>query len=333
MSQHASDSAIDNTVVVFSENAQSTGNEPPFAAVAVTPGTQAPRRASYLAQQTSFDEYTPGLNPLVNAASRLLLEIVRLRETHKADLEELRLRLEAEIRAFNAQAAALGVSEAQINAAQYLLCTALDESITSSAIPDAQGNWQHRSLLSTFHQDTWGGEVFFDVLSRTMEQPASRLYLLELIYLLLSLGFEGKYRLQDRGPLALESLRDQLYRQIRLLRGEPGTDLAKKISVERFKNKIYAYVPLWLIAAVMTFGISVMFWGFSYTLDGRADPLLSRFERHAPMAKPFVSAEMSPDAAAKESQAAHAAEEAAEESPKEAPSTEPTAASAPEVRS
>ena len=87
---------------------------------------------------------------MTNAASRLLLEIVRLRDAREADLEELRIRLEAEIRGFNAQAAALGVSEAQVNAAQYLLCTALDESVTTSAIPGAQGDWQHHSLLSTF---------------------------------------------------------------------------------------------------------------------------------------------------------------------------------------
>lgn len=288
MPQQAAATDPDKTVVLFTEEPRSQSAELPFTAVAVTPGKQAPRHVPYLAQQTSFDEYTPGLNPLVNAASRLLLEIVRLRDAREADLEELRIRLEAEIRGFNAQASALGVSEAQVNAAQYLLCTALDESVTTSAIPGAQGDWQHHSLLSTFHQDTWGGEIFFDVLGRTMEQPASRLYLLELIYLLLSLGFEGKYRLQDRGPLALESLRDQLYRQIRLLRGEPSPDLAQKISVEPHKNKTYAYVPLWLIGAVLVFGIAVIFWGFSHTLNGKAEPLLSQFARHAPVSAPFA---------------------------------------------
>ncbi|WP_417292631.1 type IVB secretion system protein IcmH/DotU [Desulfovibrio porci] len=282
MSQQTPASDLDKTVVLFAEESRPKEAELPFTAVAVAPGRQAPRHAPYLAQQTSLDEYTPGLNPLVNAASPLLLEIVRLREAGEADLEALRLRLEAEIRGFSAQAAALGVSEAQVNAAQYLLCTALDESVTTSSIPGAQGDWQHHSLLSTFHQDTWGGEIFFDVLSRTMEQPASRLYLLELIYLLLSLGFEGKYRLQDRGPLALESLRDQIYRQISLLRGEASPDLAPKISVEPFKNKTYAYVPFWLIAAVMVFSISVMFWGFSHSLSGKADPLIARFEQHVP---------------------------------------------------
>ncbi|MFR8275690.1 MAG: DotU family type IV/VI secretion system protein, partial [Desulfovibrio fairfieldensis] len=137
MSQQAAATDPDKTVVLFTEEPRSQSAELPFTAVAVTPGKQAPRHVPYLAQQTSFDEYTPGLNPLVNAASRLLLEIVRLRDAREADLEEVRIRLEAEIRGFNAQAAALGVSEAQVNAAQSLLCTALDESVTTSAIPGA----------------------------------------------------------------------------------------------------------------------------------------------------------------------------------------------------
>lgn len=149
MPQQAAATDPDKTVVLFTEEPRSQSAELPFTAVAVTPGKQAPRHVPYLAQQTSFDEYTPGLNPLVNAASHLLLEIVRLRDAREADLEELRIRLEAEIRGFNAQASALGVSEAQVNAAQYLLCTALDESVTTSAIPGAQGDWQHHSLLST----------------------------------------------------------------------------------------------------------------------------------------------------------------------------------------
>lgn len=311
MSQQTSHPELDKTVVLFTGESRSPAADLPFTPVAVAPGRQAPRQAPYLAQQTSFDEFTPGLNPLVNAASRLLLEIVRLRAAREANLEELRVRLEAEIRGFNAQAAALGVSEAQVNAAQYLLCTALDESVTTSAIPGAQGQWQQHSLLSTFHQDTWGGEVFFDVLSRTMEQPASRLYLLELIYLLLSLGFEGKYRLQDRGPLALESLRDQIYRQVRLLRGEPSPDLSRKITVEPRKHKTYAYVPFWLIALVVVFGIAVIFWGFSNTLNGRADPLLTHFSRHVPAARPFVPAETPPAPPPAEEAASDPAEEPA----------------------
>ena len=46
------------------------------------------------------------------------------------------------------------------------------------------------------------------------------------MYLCLSLGFEGKYRVQARGMLELEGIRDALYRQIRQLRGDVPRELS-----------------------------------------------------------------------------------------------------------
>lgn len=277
----------DSTIVQFSEN-DGQNNALPFAAVAVSQGGVKHRSAQYVAQQTSFDDFTPGLNPLVNAAAFLLMEIIKIKRGHIDGIEELRNRLEAEVRSFTNQTQVLGLRESEWNAARYLLCTALDESVTSSKIPGATAEWSSNSLLSTFHKETHGGEVFFQVLDRTMQQPAANLYLLELIYLLLSLGFEGKYRLQERGPLALESLRDNLYRQIRLLRGEPGQDLSKKFDTRSFKNKIYAYVPVWLLAVVVVFCLAITFWGFSVALDNKAEPLLSRYTAHTTTGAPYV---------------------------------------------
>lgn len=255
------------------------------------------RAVSYVAQQTSFAEYTPGLNPLVNAASRLLLEIVRLREKEKNairndkeefskavkayDVDVLRNRMEAEIRGFEAQAMAENIDSAQVLAARYMLCTAVDEVIGRSEIGES-GEWSRLALLSTFHSETWGGEKFFNMLERCIQQPARNLYLLELMYLLLSLGFEGKYHVMDRGPIALESLRDKLYRQIRLLRGEPNPDLAKKVSsASKLKDKIYIHTPAWMLSLIVAFCIGVTFVGFSHVLTRHMQPVVQELNSFA----------------------------------------------------
>jgi len=281
----------DSTVVQFDEGDSGKREALPFAPIAVATGGIKNRSTEYIAQQTSFDDFTTGINPLISAATFLLLEMNKLKAGQIEDIEELRHRLEAEIRSFTNQAQTLGLRESEWSAARYLLCTALDESVTSSKIPGASAEWAARSLLSTFHEETHGGEIFFQVLDRIMKQPAANLYLLELTYLLISLGFEGKYKLQDKGPLALESLRDSLYRQIKLLRGEPSPDLSKKLDKRKFKNRIYAYVPMWLIVAVVVFCLAVTFWGFSYSLDNKATPLLERYSTHAPKALPYVESE------------------------------------------
>ncbi|MCL1985686.1 MAG: type IVB secretion system protein IcmH/DotU [Betaproteobacteria bacterium] len=291
MSQHQEENDFEKTVIHLDKSRKTTPL--PFAPVTVAQSRQIPRNPQYIAQQSSIEAYTPGLNPLVNAAAKLLTDMILLRDGKIEELETLRTRLEAEVRGFTAQAQALGVSEAQMTAARYVLCTALDESITGSNIPDAGDSWSPRSLLSTFHNETWGGERFFMVLEKTMQQPASNLYILELLYLLLSFGFEGKYRVEDRGSLAVEALREQLYRQIRLLRGEARMDLAGKIPITASKSKIYAYIPAWLVAIVVVFCLSVTFWGFSRLLASKADSLLTQYAKHAPAAAPYIKTEQS----------------------------------------
>ena len=280
MSQHGAE--YDATVVQLNDN-RSSQEDVPFPAVAVSPGHQAPRNVMYIAQQTSLEDYTPGLNPLVNAAAHLLLDMVKFRNNHQEDMESLRARLEAEVRGFEAKALASEVEHSHVLAARYVLCTAIDESITTSRMGES-GSWSRLALLSTFHNETWGGEKFFQILDRCMQQPARNLYLLELMYLLLSLGFEGKYRVLDRGPIALESLRDKIYRQIRLLRGEPSPDLCKKIETANLRDKVYAYIPTWLVAAAVFFCISVSLWGFSFVLQKRAEPVVASLQKHAPKA-------------------------------------------------
>ena len=260
-----------------------------FRPVAVSGTSAAPSSVPYVAQQTSISVFSSGLNPLVSAASELLLTIVRFRSTqekpstaeesfeqagHGENIEHLRAGLEAEIRAFETRALALSdIEQAQIIAARYVLCTAVDEAISTS-LSGENGEWSRHGLLSTFHNETWGGEKFFQILDRCMQQPARNLYILELMYLLLSLGFEGKFGVRERGPIALEAMRDKIYKQIRLLRGEPPQDLAQKVEPPKGRNRIHAYIPVWLVLAVFLFAIGVTFVGFSTILERQTEPLL-----------------------------------------------------------
>lgn len=275
----------DNDRTLFLGTGKSLATVPaPGQTVHVSTGGGA-RSATYVAQQASTEEFSLGLNPLVNHAGRLLIEIVLLRGAGSegvagqgeglSGLEELRRRLEAEIRCFEAQALGAEIDHSQVLAAKYVLCTALDESVSTSSM-GAGGEWSSQALLSTFHNETWGGEKFFQIVERCMQQPARNLYLLELIYLLLSLGFEGRYKLQSRGVIELELLRERIYRQVRMLRGEPPQDLCKKLPEGRYANRVYLYVPVALLATFVISCLVVTYLGFAHILANRAEPVLHR---------------------------------------------------------
>jgi type VI secretion system protein ImpK len=133
-------------------------------------------------------------------------------------------------------------------AARYALCTLLDETIASTAW--GSGVWGTRSLLVAFHNEASGGEKVFLILQRLSQNPAANIDLLELMYLCLSLGLQGRYRLIERGHEQLAALRERLLQLIRQQRGSYEPDLSPQWRGEAVQavsplNRI----PLWVLAA------------------------------------------------------------------------------------
>jgi len=208
-----------------------------------------------------------GLNPLVTAAATLLAVLTKLRNTlEHPDVAGLHRQLVAELRQFEQQAKNAGVRPELVVTARYQLCTALDEIIMNTPWGAAAG-WSQRSLLSLFHNETFGGEKFFAILGRLLETPAQNLDALELVYLLLSLGFEGKYRIDARGRDQLEILRDNLYSTIEQQRGAYPQDLSPnwRHSARQARGPMQ-FVPLWVICACALAVLVLCYSGFRFWL-------------------------------------------------------------------
>ena len=164
-----------------------------------------------------------GLNPLVQAAIPLLLLTGQLRSTPAAmDVAGLRRHVLEEIRRFEDQARAAGIRNEIVLAARYALCAALDEAVLSTPW-GGQSEWAQHPVLVALHREAWGGEKFFEMLTRISADPARHLDLLELQNLILALGFTGKYQMIDRGQEQLQDLQHELFRTIRGLRGACGS--------------------------------------------------------------------------------------------------------------
>jgi type VI secretion system protein ImpK len=129
------------------------------------------------------------------------------------------------IRKFEQQARAEGLPNEQVIAARYILCTLIDESAASTPW-GGSGVWSGQSLLVLFHNETWGGEKVFQLMSKLAENVPNNRNLLELMYVVLAFGFEGRYRVLNDGKAQLEPAR----RLSQMLRGANRGDGEKTLS-------------------------------------------------------------------------------------------------------
>lgn len=217
-----------------------------------------------------------GLNPLEAAAAPLLSLITRLKNTSShPDPERLRQRMVEEIKGFTAIARDRGIDEKTVFRARYVLCTTLDEVVLNTPWGRAS-QWSENSLLVTFHNETWGGEKFFELLDSIILDPRKNLYLLELMYLCLAFGFQGRYRLLDNGRSRLDEQRERAYNAIRTARGEFERELSPhwRGEIEQ-RNPLIRYVPLWVVAAVAAALLLIAYSLFNWLLNNASDPVLT----------------------------------------------------------
>ncbi len=220
-----------------------------------------------------------GLNPLVQSASPLLLLMAQMRETVSMDAQSLRGHALDEIKRFTDQAIAAGVSKDIVKSARYALCAGLDEAVLSTPW-GSQSEWAQHPLLVQFHQEAWGGEKFFQMLDGYEPSQRSHLDLMELQYLILALGFAGKYQMAERGAERLSQYQEELYRRIREARGPISPSLSLRWrGLEDRRNPLTRQVPWWLFGAAAAAVLAITFTAYYASLAGAADPIQARLAR------------------------------------------------------
>ena len=215
-----------------------------------------------------------GRNPLVQAAVPLLVLAGRLRgQIANADVESVRRQCVQEVRAFEDRLREGNVPSEDALAARYALCTAIDEAVLNTPW-GAQSGWASQSLLVTFHREAQGGEKFFQILDRLLTEPQRYLGLLELYYVCLAVGFEGRYRLDQGGAQRLADIRRDLYQRIERIRGSVEPELSPHWKgVEDRRNAVMRVVPLWVVAAACAAVLVVTYIWFNSRLNTRAAPI------------------------------------------------------------
>ncbi|MBV2134209.1 type IVB secretion system protein IcmH/DotU [Pseudomonas sp. MAP12] len=275
----AMDYAQDDRTVILNRHGDAAAHSPLTDFASPPRYEQLEERMVYAARLRPAESFNVGLNPLVDAAAVLLSEAVRLKHSGEAeDLHALHQRLSGELKLFEHRALHDGAESSQVMAARYVLCTVLDEAVVTTPWGN-ESEWSQMSLLSSFHNETFGGEKFFQLLERLSRNPVKHLPMLELMYLCLALGFEGKYRVQPRGMLELEAIRDSLYRQIRQLRGDVPREVSPHWQgLKDTRRHRVRIVPWWLVALFTLACLTMMYGGFAWVLGEQRDTVLQPYQ-------------------------------------------------------
>lgn len=261
------------------------GRSPAQGAVTDTPSPprfeQLEDRMIYTARLQGAMNFNMGPNPLVDGAWELLLQVVQLKASAgRESLQALNDRLSLAITAFEVHALHQGAEHDQVMSARYVLCSSIDEAVTTTPW-GSRSDWSKASLLSRFHNETFGGEKFFQLLERLSRDPIKHVAMLELMYLCLSMGFEGKYRVMERGGVQLETVRDALYRQIRHVRGDRRSVTTPPCIVPGSHPRLRVFCATW----ISVLGLAVllaMYSGFAWVLSNERAAALQPFQSLAP---------------------------------------------------
>lgn len=218
-------------------------------------------------------------NPLVDCAGELLTLCCQLMiaESH-TDIHNLRQECVKLIRTYEERLKKQKVNSTLIKSAGYCLCCFMDEGILNTEWGGAS-DWSSDSLLSIFHNQTFGGEQFYTLLDKSIQYSSSQFELIELMYLCLTLGFQGKMRLEENGSRKLEDYRQNAYIAIK----EQKDTVSRALSPD-WKNKLgvgselQKNVPLWILNFSFVALLLGIYLTFNYKTNKFVDPIGNKLE-------------------------------------------------------
>ncbi len=241
---------------------------------AADPAADARRNAP---PQPEVELVLTGMNRLNACAAPLFSLISRIRNrAQHMDADKLRSSVVSEVRAFENRALQAGIPAQTVKAARYALCATLDDVVLNTPW-GGQSSWGLQSMVGTFHRETVGGDRFYDLLARLQKEPGNNIDMLEFLYMCLSLGFEGRLRVEQGGTDKHLRIRSGLATVIRNQRGPVERDLSPHWKgVEKPYRALSAWKPVWIALAVTGILLITEFASLSYLLSNRTENLVGQ---------------------------------------------------------
>ncbi|MEW9526370.1 type VI secretion system protein TssL [Agrobacterium radiobacter] len=226
---------------------------------------------------------------LVQSAAPLLnlAHLLRFSDA-EPDPDQLRRACVEAITRYERDLASARISPERARAAHYVVCATVDDVVLSKPW-GVRAGWARSGLVSTFHNDVTGGDRVFDILDHFHQSPGANKDLLLLIYLCLSLAFEGRTRVSPKGALELSRIRDSLYKT---LIGQYGT-FERELSphwkgVDARHTPLRTMAALWTLLSLMALAFALGYLFFTLSLNNASDVTFERLAHLPPNETPSV---------------------------------------------
>ncbi|MGY5803958.1 type VI secretion system protein TssL, long form [Rhizobium sp. LEGMi12c] len=226
---------------------------------------------------------------IVRSAAPLLNLAHSLRNTEEQpDIAELRRVTIDAVGRYERDLASARISPERARAAHYVICATIDDVVLSKPW-GVRAGWARSGLVSTFHMDVTGGDRVFDLLDHFQQSPGTNKDLLLLIYLCLSLAFEGRTRVSPRGSLELGRIRDSLYKTLLGQYGVFERELSPHWRGASARHKpLRTAVALWTILSVLALLFALGYMFFTLSLNNASDTTFERLANLPPRETPSV---------------------------------------------
>jgi type VI secretion system protein ImpK len=197
-----------------------------------------------------------GVKDLQGLCTDLFLIVIRMREAEDlGDPASLRKLIGYFLGLFEKNCKALKIPDDAINDTKYALVALIDETVLSTASA-CRDYWFSRPLQLDLFGDNIAGEEFYNKLQKMIVSIETKKDVLEIYYLCLSLGFEGRYKLFNAEERL--SIMEDLGRKLRRTRVRSSSGLSphggRSDSPRKFKKGAFLF-PIWMTAVLSVAGV------------------------------------------------------------------------------
>jgi type VI secretion system protein ImpK len=170
------------------------------------------------------------------------------------------------INLFEKNCKAIGMPQDSIIEAKYAIVALIDETVLSVG-GACRDYWLTKPMQLDYFGDNIAGEEFYEKLKKIMLQPEKKKDVLEVYFLCLSLGFEGKYKLYN--PEERITIMEELGKKIRRTRTRLSAELSphgRRAEVASFKKEKKIFIPFWITGAIALFCV-ILGWIIMFVIN------------------------------------------------------------------